>query len=195
MKARGFSLLELLVAVAIFGLASALAYGGLDGLVRTRGELDRQSQRLQALQFAVGLIERDVRAAVERSVLDAYGTRLPALEASPSRLELSRIGYANALDQPRAEIERVIYQLDGSALQRLRFHVLDRAPGSIPDVQPLLDDVQRIEFRMIDAAGREHGRWPPPNGEPLPRAVELRLVTTDFGEIRRLLELPVAAAP
>lgn len=195
MRARGFSLLELLVAVAIFGLAAALAYGGLNGLLRTRTELDRQSQRLQALQFAIGLIERDVRAAVARPVRDAYGVPLPAFEASGSRLELSRIGHANALDQPRAEIERVVYQLDGEELQRLRFAVLDRAPGSTPEVQPLLEAVRRIEFRLLDAAGREHDRWPPPSGELMPRAVELRLGTDDFGEIRRLLELPPGDAP
>jgi general secretion pathway protein J len=196
MKPRGFSLIELLVAVAILSLAAALAYGALDGLVRTRAELERQSQRLQALQFAVGLIERDLRAAVDRPIQDAYGSsRLPALEASGSRIELSRSGHANVLAQPRAEIERVSYQLEGGQLQRLRHAVLDRAPNSVPTVQPLLDDVQRLEFRMIDASGREHGRWPPQSGTALPRAVELRLSTTGFGEIRRLLELPPGMVP
>jgi general secretion pathway protein J len=181
--------------VAIFALASALAYGGLDALVRARGQLQQQSEQLQALQFAVGLIERDLRAAVNRPVRDAYGSSsLPALQASAGRIELSRIGHANALAQPRAEIERVAYQLDGQTLQRLRFAVLDRAPSTLPEVQPLLEAVERLEFRLLDHDGREHGSWPSGrDGRPLPRAVELRLVVAGVGELRRLLELPDAS--
>jgi general secretion pathway protein J len=189
----GFSLVELLVAVAIFALAAGLAYGGLDGLVRARGQLQEQSARLQSLQFAVGLIERDLRAAVNRPVREAYGsTTLPALQADGARIELSRIGHANALAQPRAEIERVAYQLDGRTLQRLRYPVLDRTPGTTPEIQPLLEDVERLEFRLLDHQRREHGRWPAGDAEPLPRAVELRLVVSGLGELRRLLELPEA---
>lgn len=192
--AAGFTLLELLVAVAIFGLASALAYGGLSGLVRAREQLQQQSERLQALQFAVGLIERDLRAAVDRPVRDRDGVHVPAMLADNAVIELSRIGRANTLAVSRAEIERVGYRLDGGMLQRLRYDVLDRAPGSVPQLQPLLDDVQWLRWRLIDGAGRVHEQWPPPRDDaaaPLPRAVELRLGLVDGGEIRRLLELPL----
>jgi general secretion pathway protein J len=193
---RGFSLVELLVAVAIFALAAGLAYGGLNGLVRARGQLQVQAEQLQALQFAVGLIERDLRAAVDRPVRDGYAAPSVSMQAAPGRIELSRIGHANALAQPRAEIERVSYQLDGQALQRLRYPVLDRAPGTVPDIQPLLEGVERIEFRLLDRSGRAHSIWPQPRGgDALPRAVELRLSVTGIGEVRRLLELAPGATP
>ncbi len=196
-RTAGFTLLELLVAVAIFGLASALAYGGLRGVVRAREQLQQQSTQLQRLQFAVGLIERDLRAAVERPVRDGYSALQPALQLRGDRIELSRIGRANALAMPRAEIERVVYQLDGNELQRLRFDVLDRAGSSVPDVQLLLDAVAGFELRALDAAARPVAEWPPRGpGQhpPLPRAVEV-VIRFDgaLGEVRRLLELPDGA--
>jgi general secretion pathway protein J len=190
-RSRGFSLVELLVAVALFGLASALAYGGLDALVRSRAQLDQQARQLQALQFAVGLLERDLRAALERPVRDGYGAPLPAFDLAPGRLELSRGGFANALAQPRAEIERVGYRLERGALQRLRYAVLDRAPDTVPELQALLEEVEGFELRALDREGREHPRWPP-GREPagLPAAVEVRLRVAGIGDVRRLLELP-----
>ena len=192
---RGFTLIEVLVSVAIFGLAAALAYGGLSGLARTRGELQQASERLQALQFAVGLIERDLRAAVDRPVRAAYEPKdVAALLARGGRLELSRIGRDNALAAARADIERVGYQLDGNTLQRLRYEVLDRTPSTIPEVLPLLDGVESLQFRVFDESGRELEEWPRPREDipvALPRAVEVRLrLAEGGGEIRRLLELP-----
>ena len=191
-RAAGFSLVELLVSVALFAIASGLAYGGLDALVRTRADLQQRSEQLQALQFAVGLLERDVRAALDRPVRDEYGAAQPALLLEPTRLELSRGGHANALAAPRAEIERVGYQLDDGTLQRLRHAVLDRTPGSLPAVEPLLAEVERFALAAWDEGGREHARWPPRGQTGLPRAIELRLRVAGIGDVRRLLELPAA---
>jgi general secretion pathway protein J len=189
-RASGFSLLELLVAVALFAIASGLAYGGLDALARTRMQLKEQAEQWQALQFAVGLIERDVRAAIDRPVRDAYGAALPALQLANGRIELSRIGHANSLAQPRAEIERVSYQISDGTLQRLRFAVLDRVPGSVPEIQPLLDGIEGFELRAFDADGRPQAQWPAGrDATGPPQAVELRIRLDGIGEIRRLLEL------
>ena len=39
-RARGFTLIEMLVAVAIFAVLAVLAYAGLDAVLRQRSELD-----------------------------------------------------------------------------------------------------------------------------------------------------------
>ena len=109
--ARGFTLLEVLVAVALFAVAAALAFGGLDALTRARSRLDAGNERLGRLQFAVGLLERDLRSAAARGVRDGYGAPLPALLGTRERVELTRHGHANALARPRAELERVGYRL------------------------------------------------------------------------------------
>jgi general secretion pathway protein J len=195
--ARGFTLVEMLVAVAIFAIASALAYGGLSALTRARSQLDAQNERLGRLQFAFGLIERDLRSAVARGVRDGYGSPLPPLIGTRERIELSRQGQANALALPRAGIERVGYRLDGAILRRDRYLVLDRVPGSLPLSDELLDRVESLEWRYLAADGRELPQWPAPRAatDAPPRAVLLTVQLEDFGEIRRVLELPEEARP
>src|SRR5690606_38123833 len=142
------------------------------------------------------LIERDMRAAVDRPVRDGFGAPLPALQLTARRIELSRGGRGNALALPRAQIERVAYQLDGRQLQRLHWDVLDRVGGSVPHVQPLLDDVAAIEWQAIAAGGQPLAEWPGRRGQPqpLPRAIELVLrFDGPLGDVRGLLELPEAA--
>ena len=195
-SAWGFTLVEMLVAVAIFAIASALAYGGLSALTRARSQLDAENERLGRLQFAIGLIERDLRSAAARGVRDAYGAPLPALVGSRDRIELSRHGQGSSLAQPRAEIERVGYRLEDAILRRDRYLVLDRLPNSLPVVDDLLDRVESLEWAYLAADGRELAQWPPPRaGDSPPRAVLMTLRLTDYGEIRRVLELPEEARP
>ena len=94
-RACGFSLVELLVAVAVFATMAALAYGGLDSVVRTRAELGRQQEQFEAIMRSIALLERDLRQAVPRPVRGNYGEPLPAFAGAPDRLEITRLGFAN----------------------------------------------------------------------------------------------------
>lgn len=196
-RQRAFTLVEMLVAIAIFALASALAYGGLSALTRAGSQLQVGNERLGRLQFAIGLIERDLRGAAPRAIRDGYGAPLPPLLGARERIELSRQGHANTLALPRAGIERIGYRLEGEVLQRERYAVLDRTPGTRPDSDALLDRVQALEWRYLAADGRELAQWPPPraNTDVAPRAVLLSLRLEDYGEIRRVFELPEEPRP
>lgn len=191
-RTRGFTLIEMLVAVAIFAVASALAYGGLTTLVQARAQIEAQNTRFGRLQFAVGLIERDLRSIADRPVRENHGSERPALDGQSASFELTRFGAANSLGQIRAELERVAYRLDNGTLQRRRYAVLDRAPSSLPDDADMLDGIERFEIRYRASDGRELRQWPPPRDDApgLPLAVEVRITGEGFGEIRRLLELP-----
>jgi general secretion pathway protein J len=193
----GFTLVEMLVAVALFAIASALAFGGLGALTRARSQLDAENERLGRLQFAVGLLERDLRGVAARAVRDGNGAVQAPLTGTRDRLELSRHGLSNALALPRATIERVGYRLEDGVLQRQRYAVLDRTGGSGPSEDRLLDRVEALEFTYLTDDGREVAQWPPPRaqGDAPPRAVAVTLRLPDYGELRRVLELPEAPAP
>ncbi len=191
-RQRGFTLLEVLVAVALFAIAAVLAYGGLRGIVAAQAQGNEAKAQLGRLQFAIGLIERDIASASRRGVRDAFGVPRPALEGEPLRIELTRYGHANVLALPRAEMERVSYLRREERLLRLRWPALDSAPGARAIEDEMLDGLERLELTYFDAQGREHRQWPPPrgSGEILPRAIRVMLDVKGFGEIHRTLELP-----
>lgn len=193
-RARGFTLVEVLVAVFIFALLMVAAYGSVNTLLRTRDGLAEQNGRLRELQFAIGLIERDLRAAIARPVREGYGEREPALVGSRDAIAFTRAGLANPLAQERARIERVGYAWRDQMLSRVAFAVLDRTPASAPLARDLLGNVRRIGFRYFD--GRQwREQWPPVGVSPrplraLPRAVEFSIETEDMGTLLRLVDLP-----
>jgi len=192
-RLRGFTLLELLVAITLFAVVAVLAWGGLQGLARGSAQLDEAGTRLAAVQRGLDLLVRDLRQAVPRPVRDGDGRPLPALAGERGRIELTRGGHGNALAMPRATLERAGWRAREQRLERLHWPTLDRAGGSQPVVDPLLDGVRSLELRYRDARGREHDRWPPPrsgDAAALPRAVEVRIALDDLGELVRLVELP-----
>jgi general secretion pathway protein J len=195
-RAKAFSLLELLVALAVFAALAAAAYGGLAEIARARGAIAERQDRLASIVRAVSTFERDLRQAVSRPVRGgARGAIVPALAGAADRIELTRLGFANPRAEPRSHLERVVYAFDANALQRGRHAVLDRAPDSAPVVVPLLRNVTALRLRYLGADNAWRERWPPSGDDEtraleLPRAVEFRITTSDAGELRRIVELP-----
>ncbi|WP_395683488.1 type II secretion system minor pseudopilin GspJ [Dokdonella sp.] len=197
----GFSLLELLVALAVFAALAAAAYGGLASIARTRAALAQQQDRFAAVTRAVSALERDLRQAIARPVLDNSGHPTNALLGNSSSIELTRLGYANPLAEPRSHLERVVYASDRGTLRRARYAVLDRAPDSAPQVRELLERAGELHLRYYGCDQVWHEAWPPrglacASAAPvdplavLPRAIEFRFTPEGLGELRRVVELP-----
>ena len=202
-RARGFSLIELLVALAVFAALAAAAYGGLAAIARTRGALAAQQDRFADITRTVSVLERDLRQAIARPVLGNDGRQpVPALAGSSGAIELTRLGYANPLAEARSHLERVVYASDRDTLRRGRYAVLDRAPDSTPIMRDLLERAGDLHLRYYGCDQAWHETWPPRDlscasqAQPvdtnalLPRAIEFRFAPEGLGEIRRIVELP-----
>ncbi|CAK0777772.1 general secretion pathway protein J [Gammaproteobacteria bacterium] len=72
---RGFTLLELLIAIAIFAVLAAMAYGGLNTVLSSSRYAAIQVERLTRIQTAVTTISRDLVQVVNRSIRDEYGDK------------------------------------------------------------------------------------------------------------------------
>lgn len=193
-RQRGFTLLELIVAIAVFAVAATMAYSGLDLLLRSRANLEQGADRQRELELAVLALERDLRQALGRPARGPYGDELPALAGSGIAAEWSVLDLVGGRDGVHAQAVRVRWGLVDGALWRGREAVLDRSPRENVRNRKVLGGVRRLSFRYLAGARQRLDQWPPRIGisapERLPRAVEVTLQLADVGEIVRLVELP-----
>lgn len=203
-RVNGFTLLELLVALSIFAVMAAMAYGGLSSVIEARIQVDAALERNQRLQQTIFRLQSDLGQIAARDIRDEFGDARPALIGDTGAvLAFTRHGWRNPLNESRSHLQRLRYRLDeDSRLVRDHWRVLDRAQDSVPVETVLLEDVERLEWRFLNDAREWQGRWPPPatGGPPgntpgpeqdtLPIAVELRLTTENHGEIRQIFAIP-----
>ncbi len=191
-RTRGFTLLELLVAVAVFGIVSVIAYGGLEAVLASRNRVSTEAERLGALQTAFTILARDFRHAADRPYRDQLGDRQPPMHRDGQRLMLVRGGRANPLNLHRSAYQRIAYGLDEGELVRYSWRAVD-SPFE-PDVSEnaLLDGVEDLSFRFLSEDWQD--QWPPPRTDTdapaLPQAVAIRITHEDYGEIQRVFLLP-----
>ena len=198
-KEHAFTLLEVLVSLAIFSILAALAYGALGQTLDSADMLNDRMDRLQALQRTMRLLSEDLQQLSPRPIRDELGDGLgPALDTgfdSGFALELTHGGWSNPLVLPRSTLQRSAYRIEDDELIRYHWTVLDRTLANEPLSVTLLDGVESVLFRFLQANGEWTEQWPPLNRPGLlgarerPRAVEILLTLTDEGEIRRLLEV------
>ena len=196
----GFTLLELLVAMAIFALLSVMAYAGLSTVLNANQVLETNMQRLTEVQRSVTLLSRDIRQTINRAIRDTYGdTKEPLIGATAFDslgtpvIELTRTGYANPLGTKRSFLQRVAYRVEEETLYRDSWRVLDQAQDSEADALAICNEVEALTLRYLDHDNEWHEQWPPSDpdyqGATLPKAVEVSLELTDWGKIVRLLPL------
>lgn len=188
--AQGFTLLELLVALTIFAVVAALAWGGLDVVARTQRSLEVTGTQLAQLQKTIGRFERDVRQAVPRPIRNDLGQSEPALVGSTDRLDLSL--WRSAAGELQSGVQRASWRCRDGQLQRTQWRAPDRTGATPADESVQLTQLTHCRFRFVAEDGSVADRWPSP-GKPaqsLPRGVELGFAITGQGEFRRVVELP-----
>lgn len=201
MKRRqaAFTLVEVLVALAVFAMLAALAYGTLSQTLANAEVLTDRMERLQAVQRTFRYLGQDFQQLAPRPVRDELGDNyVPALRTDPEEnntVELTHGGWSNPAGLPRGTLQRVAYRLEEDRLIRYHWTVLDRTFDNEPLSQVLLDGVDGIRMRFLQDNGEWIEEWPArgpagPQGLRLrPRAVEIIVTLSDESEITRLLEV------
>ena len=196
-RSKAFTLVELLVALAIFAVLSGFAYRALDTMLTSRQALERESRKWRDVTVFVGRVERDLGAVLaRRTAIAATGTPLCAISSSVDAsnggngLALTRSGsplQEGVLAAPR----RVAYRLRDGRVERMAWASVDAAPREEPTAVAVLDDVAALDWRFLAPQGEWRARWGlPGSDDPLPAAVEVTLRLGSGEKLVRLLDLP-----
>ncbi|WP_286264529.1 type II secretion system minor pseudopilin GspJ [Thalassotalea atypica] len=194
----GFTLIELLVAMAIFSVISLTSFTILSTVITSDETLTAKNQRLNALDSAFIVMERDFLQLARRTVrlngeapisgflhLDTDG-----IFSETSGVAFVRAGWTNpGLLLPRSNLQPVVYQLKDSQVQRLFFNFVDNVVGEEPKTRVLLEEVDELAFEFY-----YQNKWQESlSSESLPQAIAVIISSKDFGEIRRQFLLPASA--
>ena len=189
---RGFTLVELLIALAIFGLLSTLGYRAIAALTDSEARLAQEAQRWRALDQLFARLEADLRAATPRPMRAGDAVLPPwqgGVDASGNaELVLARAGSEFVIGAGSAG-QRIGYAVNGNALEILYWPYLDQPATTAPARYVLADGIAGFALRYLDTQGRWQDRWPV-FGEPaLPRAVRADVALAEGGTLERWLVL------
>ena len=208
---KGFTLVEVLIAMAITALISVIAYNGLSVALSGAESLREAGSRAQGINQTWTLLARDLRQVANRPVVDEFGQNAPALtggQLARDPLTLTRAGWHNSTSAPRSTLQRVRWWLEDGDLWRSYFTVLDRTAGSEPIETLVLTEVDRFDLRFLasvselesdrnDVIDRRNWRdsWIADLSQPgqipaPPVAVEVSIELSGVGEMKRIYVLP-----
>jgi general secretion pathway protein J len=193
--ARGFTLLELLVAIAILAVLATLGFSGLSAVLQADRHVSAESRRWDDMATVLEQVSRDLSRAVARPVREVDGRERPALLLSsapggaPGQLELTRLGETGAGDA-QAALQRVAYRLHEEQLEYLVWSAPDPAPGVTAQAHAVLERVRDLRMRALGEDNAWRTRWPVAGQKnPLPRAVEIQLTLAGGETITRIFVL------
>lgn len=190
-RSKGFTLIEILVALSVFAVMSVLTYGGMNRVLDYYEQVQVKTNELQQLQMVFSTIKNDLEQSVDRPIRDNLGSKRPGFFSNPNddiRLAITtNLGSPFQLKPSQSSLQRIEYRLEENNLIRDVWPVLDRAHNTEPISQVLLQGIEGIEFTFIN--NQEHEFWPLPNGHQdyrvLPRAVKV-ILEMESKQIERL---------
>ncbi|MFN4290084.1 MAG: type II secretion system minor pseudopilin GspJ [Permianibacter sp.] len=211
-RSSGFTLIEILVAVLIFGLIGVGAFSTLRAAQDAQQTLRERGERFLQLQRAITTFSRDYQQLATRRVRDSYGDRLPMVQGisddTDTWIAFTRSGWRNPAQLPRSTLEFVRYALEEGRLVRYSYLLLDQAQQPVVKRRVLLDGITKMQlkFRPPQQGNVERtltddsetgedwldewpvgGRQNTEDSDKAPAGIKLTLEIEGIGEVHRVL--------
>ena len=125
---QGFTLLEILIALAIFAIMSMMAYAGLAAILDARASTVPRAQQLAELQTTLYLLNEDLSQIINRSIRDEFGTTESAFSVGRGKeiVVFTRTVPSWSNDAGTNSLLRVSYSLEKDVLYRQVWSLPDR---------------------------------------------------------------------
>jgi len=191
-RRAGFTLVELLVSLAILGLIAVLGYRALASLADSEAKLTAEARHWQNLDAMFARLEADLREAIPRPARTGVATE-PAWigdvdAAGNAELRFSRAGPEFSVE-PGTSGQRIGYRLRDAAVEVLYWPRLDQPAAVLPQAYALAGGVAGFRVAYLDAGGGWRDRWPAPGESPVPRAVRVAVILGGGEVVERWLAL------
>jgi general secretion pathway protein J len=191
-KRSGFTLLEILIAIAIVALLALMGYRALSALSESESRLSAEATRWRTLDLFFARLEADLREAVPRPARSGAAREaawLAAVDAAGNgALAFSRAGPDFAID-PGSVGQRLGYRLRNGSIEVLYWPGYDRPRNGEPAAYALLSGVTQFRLSYLTGTGIWVDSWPIGGEADLPRATRVMVTLASGEEIERWLAL------
>jgi general secretion pathway protein J len=195
MNNRGFTLIEILIALVIFAILATITSSTLYNAFNTRTRVNEQSQRLESLQLTISFLKQDITQIVERATRSSKMSLIPMFIGRSNYLEFTRDGAVNPQGiEQRSTLKRVAYLCQNNTLKRRTWDSLDSVNRNKYSDKTLIDKLMDCHFGYLNQILELFPEWYQEalNQKPLPKAVQINLNLAGQGEINLLFIIPGA---
>jgi general secretion pathway protein J len=196
---KGFTLIEILMALTVFAILATITSSSLYYAFDARTRVNTQAERLNTLQLAVSLIQQDISQVVERAIRGNEMHLFPIFVGQPQYMEFTRDGHLNPQSlEKRSTLKRIAVVCKDGTLLRRTWPSLDPTNRSTYEDKVLLDNISACHFNYLSQSSQLLSEWREQavdqnqNREPLPQAVQINLKLKEWGEMNLLFVIPEA---
>lgn len=196
---RGFTLLEILVALVVFAILATITSSTMYYAFNTRTRVTDQAERLVMLELAITLLQRDIEQTVPRSVLGNEMRLFPIFVGQPTYVEFTRGGLINPGNkEQRSTLKRVAWLCKNNNLIRRTFNSLDSVSRDHYSDTVVLDSLLLCKFAYLDTSSQVLDEWrggetgTASSPDTLPKAIRISLTLNHWGDSSFLFLLPRA---
>jgi general secretion pathway protein J len=179
----GMTLLEVMVAVALMVIVSAISYTSLNGLIDGKQHTDKTASELQREIITKRQLNSDFESIINRDIKSHRGQKIPAVSGQLRNFSLVRNGYSNPLNQLRSDLQRVQWFYRNGELIRRQTQQLETQQAPQWQERVFLENVKDLRVEYINRQGVRSSTWPLSEHEKTPRQVELKIELKDDREI------------
>lgn len=217
-KHKGFTLIEVLIALFIFAILAILTMRGVQTTLDAKHKSKVALDALSELEIAYTVMQEDIEQIVNRNAIEPRGglklAFLTLIDNQSSvgdraglkdkygynRLEFTRMGRSTSLLKNKvSSLQRVAYFQNEDKLIRHSWRQLDATSNTFVDKRRLLSNLEKFELYFVDSYGRKTPNWQlkpalrnPNPSQPsmeLPRGIIVNFSIKQYGNIEWVFSL------
>lgn len=198
-KFEGYTLIEVIVALAVFAIVSTLTGSVMLQAFETKKRLAYQTEQLNELHLVLTLLRRDIAQTTNRPIRGNENRLYPPFIGESNYTEFTRGGFINPSNtQKSSTLQRVALLCGHHALTRRSWSAVDSPTRRDTRDQILLRHLTHCAFAYISQSQEHLSSWRPyaisqkQKNAFIPTAIELSLTLENRGSIKLLFPIPEA---
>ena len=148
---RGFTLVEVLIALFIFSLISVGATSALTSSLRGQTQMQERLDEISDLENMRALVRGDMASVILRTRREPYGNIEPYVMQSGGEtlLDFTRTGRSNPMGDPRGDLQRIAYLFQDGQFIRRSYSQVNPAPQSGHIDRILMSDIAEAKLQLV----------------------------------------------